>query len=643
MFGRRKSGRPSRVGRDFGSRWGHSLAHVAVSGIRSHTGIASGTRAIQFTASCSCAFALAALLMVAKSARAENTLLADASKPAKVAQEETTSSTPPATERPQIGKKAPDFGHPEVALINEAIHKGWRDHHLLPSKPATDNEWCRRVYLDILGRVPKVDELTAYLKDKGRDKRADLVDRLLGEEYNAEYVRNWTAIWTNILIGRTGGVDRKSLASREGMEKYLGDTLKYNKPYDQMAKELITASGCVRPEDEGFNGAANFLADKMADNGLQATARTSQIFLGMAVQCTQCHNHPFNEYKQNQFWEMNAFFRQTKLERVATDEKKQKFVAKIVDRDFKGEGNNPNKAEIYYELRNGKLKVAYPVFVDGTSLASLYKDKGEDFGDHGALKDVNRREELAKLVLASREFDRAITNRLWAHFLGHGFTKPIDDIGPHNPPSHPELLDALGKSFRDEGFDLKKMMRWIALSEPYSLSSQIGSRNADDDPSLGAKPMFSRFYMRQMEAEQLYQSLLVATAADNTFSKKDAAEMQEKWLKQFNNAFGTDDNDESTTFNGSIPQALALMNGELVRRATGNQPGSMLAKVAMDTKRDNAEKIRYLYMAGLSRMPTKQELNISNELLVSRSGNVGTALQDIWWAVLNTNEFILIH
>ena len=99
----------------------------------------------------------------------------------------------------------------------------------------------------------------------------------------------------------------------------------------------------MRPEDEGFNGAANFLADKMADNGLQATARTSQIFLGMAVQCTQCHNHPFNEYKQNQFWEMNAFFRQTKLERVATDEKKQKFVAKIVDQRFQRRGQQPEQ------------------------------------------------------------------------------------------------------------------------------------------------------------------------------------------------------------------------------------------------------------------------------------------------------------
>jgi hypothetical protein len=628
MFGRRMtSGRPSRVGRDLFSR---------VAKLFPSCGLFALAAAIVW-------WAATDSTSLAETTPTKVKLVADASKPAPADATPDTPSEPPAPERLRIGKRAPDYGLPQVGLINEAIHKGWVDHHLLPSKPATESEWCRRVYLDILGRVPKVDELAAFVKDKKNDKRADLVDRLLGDEYNAEYVRNWTAIWTNILIGRTGGVDRKSLASREGMEKYLGDTLKYNKPYDQMAKELITATGGVRPEDDNFNGAANFLADKMADNGLQATARTSQIFLGMAVQCTQCHNHPFNEYKQNQFWEMNAFFRQTKLERVATDEKKQKFVAKIENRDFKGEGNNPNKAEIYYELRNGTLKVAYPVFIDGTSLASIYKDKGEDFGDHGALKDVNRREELAKMILASREFDRAITNRMWAHFLGHGFTKPIDDIGPHNPPSHPELLDALGKSFRDEGFDLKKLMRWIALSEPYSLSSQIGSRNADDDPALGAKPMFSRFYMRQMEAEQLYESLIVATGADNTYSKKDASDMREKWLKQFNNAFGTDDNDESTTFNGSIPQALALMNGELVKRATGNQPGSMLAKVAMDPKRDNADKINYLYLAGLSRKPTKQELNISNELLISRKGNVDTALQDIWWAVLNTNEFILIH
>jgi len=321
----------------------------------------------------------------------------------------------------------------------------------------------------------------------------------------------------------------------------------------------------------------------------------------------------------------------------------REVVGRVVDRDFAGEMGDPEDADIYYELRNGKMKVAYPVFVDGTSLAAKYADEGEDFGNRGYLADVNRREELAGLILASREFDRAIVNRLWAHFLGYGFTKPVDDIGPHNPPSHPELLDQLGQQFRNAQFDLKQLMRWIVLSEPYRLSSRIIDRNESDDPALGARPMFSRFYLRQMEAEQLYESLLVATAADNTLSRADREDMKDRWLRQFSTAFGTDDNAEATTFNGSIPQALTLMNGELVRRATGNQLGSMLYLVAADPKMDNGEKIRYLYLAAFSRLPTRQELAISNELLAARGGNVGAALQDIWWALLNTNEFILIH
>lgn len=588
---------------------------------------------------------VAAAFLFAVAGQHSSLRAADALKDAKPTSAKTVAAkSTPSSSLPRVQKKVTDYGSAEVALINASIQKGWSDHNLSPSKQATDGEWCRRVYLDVVGRVPTVEELTAYLGDHQVNKRERLVDSLLGDKYNEEYTRNWSTIWSNILIGRTGGNERKSLADREGMTKYLTDSFKYNKPYNELARDLITAVGSVRPSDEDFNGAANFLADKMAENGIQATAKTSQIFLGMAVQCTQCHNHPFNEYKQNQFWEMNAFFRQTKIEQLDnSDGNKKKRIARLVNKDFNGEGGNPTKAEIYYELRNGKLKVAYPVFVDGTSLAAIYAKKGEDFGDHGSLKDINRREELTKLILASREFDRAIVNRMWAHFLGYGFTKPIDDIGPHNPPSNPELLDQLGKSFRDAGFDLKKLVRWITLSEPYSLSSQIAAGNRDDDPSLGAKPAFSRFYLRQMEAEQLYESLITATKADNTANKDQARDLKERWTRQFATAFGTDENDESTTFNGSIPQALTLMNGELIRRATGNQPGSMLAKVAGDPKMDNAQKIRYLYMAGLSRVPTKKELAISNELLVAHQGKAGMALQDIWWAVLNTNEFILIH
>jgi hypothetical protein len=545
-------------------------------------------------------------------------------------------------------KSSDDFGFPEVRLINELVAQAWQDHHLAPSESASDGQWCRRVYLDLVGRVPTVPEVRAYLADRKRDKRKRLVDRLLGEEYRDQYVRHWTTVWSNLLIGRTGGTDRRSLVSRDGMQQYLREALAYNKPYDQMTRELVTATGSCRPGDEDFNGAANFLADKMEENGVQATAKTAQVFLGMAVECTQCHNHPFNEHQQNQFWELNAFFRQTRVQRIRLDEERQRFVGRVVNRNFRGETGDPDQADLFYELRNGQMKVAYPVFVDGTSLAALYREQGEDFGDedfgnHGRLDDVNRREELAKLILASREFDRAIVNRTWGHFLGHGFTKPVDDIGPHNTPSHPELLDQLGLAFRKSEFDLKQLMRWIVLSEPYRLSSKMTKRNEADDPTLGARPMFSHFYLRQMEAEQLYESLLVATAADETVKDERRDEVRERWLRQFNTAFGTDDGGEATSFNGSIPQALALMNGPLVRRATGNQRGSMLARVATDPNMKNHQKIRYLYLAAFSRRPTKPEISLSNELLAARGGDVGAALQDIWWALLNSNEFILIH
>jgi hypothetical protein len=548
------------------------------------------------------------------------------------------------------GSKTPvDEATSPITLIDKQVAQAWRDHDLVPSPEASDGEWCRRVFLDVIGRVPTVEEVRAFSRDRKRDKRERLVDRLLGSEYRDEYVRNWTTEWTNLLIGRTGGTERQSLVNRAGMQQYLREALSYNRPYDQMARELVTASGSCRPGDKDFNGAANFLADKMAENGVQATAKTSQVFLGMAVQCTQCHNHPFNEHQQNQFWELNAFFRQTRVERIRLPaDQRQRFVGRVVERDFRGETGDVDKADLFYELRNGQMKVAYPVFVDGTSLASMYREKDkhfgvEDFGDSGKLADVNRRAELAKLIVASREFDRAIVNRLWGHFLGHGFTKPVDDIGPHNTPSHPELLDGLGMAFRNSQFDLKQLMRWIVLSKPYRLSSRMTKENAADDPELGARPMFSHFYLRQMEAEQLYESLLVATAADETVKDERRDEVRERWLRQFNTAFGTDDGGEATSFNGSIPQALALMNGPLVQRATGNQKGSMLARVTGNAQMNSAEKIRYLYLAALARRPTRQETSLANDLLAARGGDVGAALQDIWWALLNSNEFILIH
>jgi hypothetical protein len=423
------------------------------------------------------------------------------------------------------------------------------------------------------------------------------------------------------------------MISRPGMQKYLRDSFARNKPYDVMVHELVSATGANAPGAQDFNGATNFLIGKLAENATLATADTSKIFLGLQVQCTQCHNHPFNDWKQQKFWEMNAFFRQTRALREFTPGTRDLAAARLTNEDFGGEGSgSPENAEIFYELRNGEMKVAYPVFVDGTSIPTS-----------GYVEDVNRRGELAKLIVASEFMPKTMVNRIWAHFLGYGFTKPIDDLGPHNAPTHPELLDYLGQQFRESSFNIKDLIKWVALSEPYSLSSKISSGNKADDPTMGEKPKFSHFYLRQMSAEQLYESLLVATRAQDTQLSYDEQEkMKREWLSQFVIAFGNDEGLESTTFNGTIPQALMMMNGELIKKATSGERGSFLWQVA-NSKLSNAQRIDYLFVAGLARRPNRNETDIANKLLVAREGDAVAALQDMWWAVLNSNEFILIH
>jgi hypothetical protein len=537
---------------------------------------------------------------------------------------------------------ADHYGIPQVKYINEQITSGWADAGLKPSADASEGEWCRRVHLDLIGRIPSTDELRAFLADKSPTKRPDLVSRLLGDDYLDEYARHWTDIWTTVLIGRDVTNER---VNRPGMRQYLRRAFSKNIPYDRFMEELVTATGvnANRKDIEGFNGATNFLSGKMeemgVENGVQATAKTAQIFLGLQVQCTQCHNHPFNKGKQNQFWELNAFFRQTRALRRFDGSRDVQWVD-LVDEDFAGEGGNPEEAELYYELRNGLMKVAYPVFIDGTEISKsgYLPGKMED----GTAYGVNRRKELVQLIKASPYFPKAIANRMWGHFFGYGFTKPVDDLGEHNPPSHPELLDGLAERFREQSFDLKQLARWLVLSKPYALSSRATAANVRDDPSLGEKPKFTRFYLRQMQAEELYESLLTATQADQAAKGEEAAKRKDTWLSQFVIAFGTDEGDDSTTFNGSIPQVLMMFNGDLIKNAVSTGKGGFLDRVAASSM-PNAGKIETIYMAALARKPSGPELAMANRMVAARKGDVIGALQDVWWAVLNSNEFILKH
>ncbi len=548
--------------------------------------------------------------------------------PALAAAEDARSSTLTATARDD---QTTTTDEQIVADIDELIRSGWRSAAVRPSQPATDAEWCRRVFLDVIGRTPRVEELEAFWADRSAHKKRELVDRLLdSDQYVEEYARHFSAIWTNLLIGRAAGLDRRSLVNREGLEQYVRLALLHNKPYDRFVADLVAADGRNKPGEADYNGAVNYLLAAQDDaQGIQATAKTSRLFLGLQIQCTQCHNHPFNDAKQSQFWAMNAFFRQMRPLRTLDGD--DIVSVRLADQDFAGEGGNPEDAEIYYELRTQELAIAYPTFVDGTTIPKS-----------GFVEDVNRRDELAKLIVGSEYLSRAIVNRMWSQFLGYGFTKPVDDMGPHNAVSHPELLDRLARAFVARGHDLKSLVRWITLCEAYSLSSRLAEKKAIDDPEAGEPPLFSRFYVRQMSAEQLYESLLSATGAKQVLSEADRERVRREWLSQFVIAFGNDENGEATTFNGTITQTLMMMNGELTKQATECKPGSFLHEVATSDAKDDA-KVRQLYLAALARQPNGRELKLAQELRRARGGDMIGALADVWWALLNSNEFLLNH
>ncbi|HIN96112.1 MAG TPA: DUF1549 domain-containing protein [Planctomycetes bacterium] len=514
-----------------------------------------------------------------------------------------------------------------IKFVNHELSTSWKAASLSPSPTATDAEWCRRVYLRLLGRIPTKQELDAFASSKPSvDKRTALVEKLLNDkQYVEEYARHWTTIWTNLLIGRRGGIGKGDLANREGLQKYLGDVFQQNRPYDQMAYELISATGSNTPGTEDYNGAVNFMLASMNDQATLATARTSRIFLGKQLQCVQCHKHPTNNWAQQNFWEMNAFFRQL---HVVKD--KQSNVNRLVNQDFVGKQGNPNDAEIYYGQPDGSMSVAYPRFLGGKPLEH-----------NGQVAQFDRRTELAKLVRQSDDLSRALVNRIWAHFLGYGFTRPIDDMGHHNPASHPKLLDHLTQQFSAHGYDMKDLFRWIALSDAFALSSRLSSTNSLDTPELGEIPYFSRYYMRPMQPEEVYQSLLMVAGRNQpTGSPLEMEQARRDWLGQFAQKMETDEGDESNLFSGNIHQSLVMMNGPLMKQATSANARSVLAKV-MESKMETRQKVEHLFLASVARKPTKRELKLVQQMLAKTTPQ--QMLQDIWWALLNSNEFILDH
>jgi hypothetical protein len=534
--------------------------------------------------------------------------------PVPVVRNDGTDPKQPSTKQP--GTKQPD-ATPRVAssaaeivrYINERIEDGYVSAEVSASEMADDSEWVRRVYLDIVGHIPRADEVEEFLTDTHPQKRSRLVDHLLDDP---DYARSWTTIWTNLLIGRSSAEN----VNRKALKQFLRRGFARNRPWSETVHELVSAEGT---QDE--NGATNFLLAHLNNEAVPATAITSRLLLGIQVQCTQCHNHPFNDWKQNQFWEFNGFFQQTKAVR------RKQQPSELITRKVGG--------PTYYETRQELVLAVTPKF-NGV--------------DVDAGPKTNRRRALADLMTSGEKppVAASMVNRMWEHFLGRAFTQPVDDMGPHNPPTHPLLLDRLTTEFVRSGYDMKQLIRWVCNSRAYQLTSRFNQTNGNDDPEAGHPPLFSRVYVKPMTVEQLYDSLQVATRGRPEYQTdwETSDTRREEWMQGFVVTYNTDENDERMMLDGTMPQALLMMNGALTREAIRGERSTLLADVFAE-QGGETDKIRQLCLATLSRYPSPEEVAAIRELLKQYGGgrrsDMRAGLQDYYWALLNSNEFVHVH
>jgi hypothetical protein len=508
-----------------------------------------------------------------------------------------------------------------VEEIDRLIRTAWEDNKIQPAAEASDHEWVRRAYLTLTGRIPAIEQASEYVSASSPRKRDQLVDSLLGHSLTAE---NLAVNWTNLLIGRSNprDVDEQSLYS------FLLEQFSENRPWMETVGHLIAAEG---RSDE--NGATNFLLAHLNDQATPATAVTARLFLGQQVHCTQCHDHPFaKERSQQEFWSLNAFFKQAERKRIPLTAN----VEPGMNRQVWMLTDSGESGMTFYDTLRGQKKAVPPQFA------------GEALAADGT---TSRRAELVRLLNAdsSHQVARAMVNRTWAQFFGHGFTAPVDDLGPHNPVSHPELFDHLTKAFVKSGYDMRRLMRWMTLSQAFRLSSvQSEEALAVDDPQEGGTPLFSRAYPRQMGPEQVYDSIRIAirSVSQQPIDSSVGTAHRKEWVEQFVRSYGTDENDELLTFDGNISQALLMMNGEDIENAIPLAAGEVTKSLQDRTVSEAPER---LAMATLNRSATENEEKafrnryraLSRSLPAEQA--MQTATEDMLWAYLNSSEFVSLH
>jgi len=501
-----------------------------------------------------------------------------------------------------------DFTFPDVAAVNyidELVYDKLKRLRIAPSELSSDEAFLRRVYLDIIGQLPPVDVVREFVADLGTGKREQVINELLER---TEFADMWVMKWGELLRVRSIPQNAGYFSNKNTKLYYdwLREQFSNNVPLDKMVKNLIASNGSTFE-----NPAANYY--KLETQTLQTAENVAQVFMGMRIQCAQCHNHPFDRWTMDDYYSFSAFFSQV----------------------GRKQGKDPRDTIVY---NRGGGEVRHPVSNQNMKPKFLG-------GAEPEIKSGQDRRAILADWLASPEnpyFARNIVNMVWAHFFGRGIIEPVDDVRISNPPSNPELIEELAKRFTESGYDFKQLVRDITMSRTYQLSTQANETNKDDIKN------FAKGSIRRLRAEVMLDAINQVTESSDKFRGMErgsnAVQIYDgNVTSYFLTTFGRAQRETvcscEVVMDPSLSQALHLLNGDTVNQKISQ--GAVVKKLIKDGKKPD-EIVDDLYLRTVARKPTKAELDKLAPFLKDEK-EIETTLTDLFWALLNSKEFMFNH
>ncbi len=489
---------------------------------------------------------------------------------------------------------------PENNYIDTLMHDKFKKLRIIPSEVCTDEEFIRRVTLDVTGRLPTVDEYNAFLADADPKKRDKLVDELLTRK---EFVELWVMKWAELLTIRT--TNQISYKSMLLYYTWLQERIANNVPMNVMVQELLGSNGGTFA-----NAATNYYQNET--NTLKVAENVAQVFMGMRIQCAQCHNHPFDRWTMDDYYSFAAFFSQ--IGRKRGEDPREIIVF------------NSGSGDVRHPVGN---RVMAPKFLGGETPDVAGKDRRQIMANWLASDD-------------NPFFAQNLSNIIWAHFFGKGIIQEVDDVRISNPPVNKELLDAMAKNLTEYNYDFKKLVRDICTSRTYQLSTKTNETNEKDTTN------FSHATLRRMRAEVLLDSITQVTTTSNKFPglPNGARAVQianGNTSTYFLTTFGRAKRETvcscEVKMEPNLSQALHMLNGDTVNSKIA-QGGLVSTRLGEQVPHEKI--IEEIYIRCLTRKPTEKELTNLMEL-VAQEENKQQALEDVFWALLNSREFVFNH